>query len=390
MKVTIVGAGYVGLSLATLISQYHKVTLLDLDVEKIEKINNRKPTLDDEGIKSYFTNKKLDLLATLDEAEAYVNADFIIICTPTNYDTETNEFDTSSVSSVIKNSIKYNEYATIIIKSTVPVGFTDLCRTKFQIKRLFFSPEFLREGKALQDNVNPSRIIVGGKTKETENFVDVLKMLCLNSSLDVPVEYMSNSEAEAVKLFSNTYLAMRIAFFNELDSYCESKNIETRSVIMGVSHDKRIGNYYNNPSFGYGGYCLPKDTKQLLKNYDAVPNKIMQAIVDANTIRKDFIADQIINKSPITVGIYRLVMKEGSDNFRDSAVQGIMKRIKSKGIKVIVYEPLLKDTHFFGSEVTKEMKYLTDNSDIIVANRYSEELANYANKLYTRDIFREN
>ena len=390
MKITIVGTGYVGLSLCTLLSQYHEVVALDIDEEKINAINKKISPIEDSGIIDYFKNKKLNLLATADKFQAYQDSSFIIICTPTNYDVETNEFDTSTVKSSIRDAIKINPDCPIIIKSTIPVGFTKDARKKFNKDNIIFSPEFLREGKALEDNISPSRIIVGDISQEATNFAELLKQIAESKPKNVQVDFMESSEAEAVKLFSNTYLAMRIAYFNELDSYCEINNLKTSKVINGIGSDPRIGNYYNNPSFGYGGYCLPKDTQQLLKNYEKVPSKLIQAIVDANTTRKDFIADQILKKTSGIVGIHRLIMKKSSDNFRESAVQGVMKRIKSKGIKVIIYEPKIQDKVFFGSEVYLDLDEFKKNSDLIVTNRHSSELDDVLNKVYARDIFKIN
>ena len=390
MKITVVGTGYVGLSLATLLSQFHEVIALDIDQTRIDNINNKILPIEDVDIEKFFKNKKLNLVATKNKELAYKNASFIIVCVPTNYDIETNEFDTSSVESVIKNSIEYNPNCPIIIKSTVPVGFTKKINTKFDSKNIVFSPEFLREGKALYDNLNPSRIIVGDKGKIGQDFSNLLKQVISEKIKNIPIELIESSEAEAVKLFSNTYLAMRISYFNELDTYCEIHNLDTANVIKGIGYDPRIGNYYNNPSFGYGGYCLPKDTQQLLKNYDDVPNKLMQAIVETNETRKDFISEQILKKNARTIGIYRLVMKEGSDNIRDSAVQGIIKRLKAKGVEVIIYEPKLKDNSFMESIIIKDLLIFMNKSDLIVANRFSKELRPVLDKVYTRDIFQIN
>ena len=390
MKITVVGTGYVGLSLATLLSQFHEVIALDIDQTRIDNINNKILPIEDVDIEEFFKNKKLNLVATKNKELAYKNASFIIVCVPTNYDIETNEFDTSSVESVIKNSIEYNPNCPIIIKSTVPVGFTKKINTKFDSKNIVFSPEFLREGKALYDNLNPSRIIVGDKGKIGQDFSNLLKQVISEKIKNIPIELIESSEAEAVKLFSNTYLAMRISYFNELDTYCEIHNLDTANVIKGIGYDPRIGNYYNNPSFGYGGYCLPKDTQQLLKNYDDVPNKLMQAIVETNETRKDFISEQILKKNARIIGIYRLVMKEGSDNIRDSAVQGIIKRLKAKGAEVIIYEPKLKDNSFMESIIIKDLSIFMNKSNLIVANRFSDELSSVEHKIYTRDIFQIN
>ena len=390
MKITVVGTGYVGLSLATLLSQFHEVIALDIDQTRIDNINNKILPIEDVDIEEFFKNKKLNLVATKNKELAYKNACFVIVCVPTNYDIETNEFDTSSVESVIKNSIEYNINCPIIIKSTVPVGFTKKINTKYDSKNIVFSPEFLREGKALYDNLNPSRIIVGDKGKIGQDFSNLLKQVTSEKIKNIPIELIESSEAEAVKLFSNTYLAMRISYFNELDTYCEIHNLDTANVIKGIGYDPRIGNYYNNPSFGYGGYCLPKDTQQLLKNYDDVPNKLMQAIVETNETRKDFISNQILKKNARTIGIYRLVMKEDSDNIRDSAVQGIIKRLKAKGVEVIIYEPKLKDNSFMESIIIKDLSIFMNKSDLIVANRFSDELSSVEHKIYTRDIFQIN
>ena len=388
MKITVVGTGYVGVSLATLLSQKHEVIALDIDSNKVEKINKRVPTIDDLELKSLFDQVNLNLSATEDRKLAYENCKIAIICTPTNYDVNTNEFDTSTVETCIADALENSDKITIIIKSTIPVGFTEKMREKFSYENIYFSPEFLREGKSIFDNKNPSRIIVGGFSKEAKEFANLL--FEISEKEDVPLELMRSSEAEAVKLFANTYLAMRISFFNELDTYCETKKLNTKEVIKGIGHDPRIGNYYNNPSFGYGGYCLPKDTQQLLKNYDNVPNNIISATVLANTTRKDYIAEQIIKEKPKIVGVYRLVMKNGSDNFRDSAMQGIMKRIKAKGINVIVYEPYLSEDFFFNSKIEKDLHQFKTTSDLIIANRFDEELRDVIDKVYTRDLFGEN
>ena len=390
MKITIIGSGYVGLSLGVLLSQYNEVVTYDLDQKKIDKINQGVSPIDDKIIRDILKNKKIDLSATSDRNKAYSDTDLIIISTPTNYDHQTNQFDVGSVDSTIEDIISRDIKVPIFIKSTVPVGYTLETRKKFKLNNLYFSPEFLREGMAAYDNQYPSRIIIGGETNDVDKFIDLLLQISLKPSSEVPVKKMSTTEAESVKLFSNTFLAMRISFFNELDTFCETYNMDSSTVIKGVCHDERIGDHYNNPSFGYGGYCLPKDTQQLLKNYDMVPNKIIQAIVDANTTRKDFIASQIIKKSPKLVGIYRLVMKEGSDNFRESAVQGIMKRLKAKGIKIIIYEPFLKDDTFFGSIVEKNLEVFLSSVDLIIANRLSKDLKFFKSKVYTRDIFNIN
>ena len=387
MKLTIVGCGYVGLSLAVLLSQYNEVLAFDIDEEKVRKINNKEsPIIENELIKLLQDNS-LNLRATSIKKEAFNNSNFVIISTPTNYDVVTNEFNVESVEKAIDDARNFAPAATIIIKSTIPVGFTEKIRKKLDNKNIYFSPEFLREGKAVFDNQNPSRIIIGGNTKNARVFSNLLVQICKKNTNSVPIEYMSSTEAEAVKLFSNTFLAMRIAYFNELDSFCETNQLSSEKVINGVGQDPRIGTHYNNPSFGYGGYCLPKDTQQLLKNYDTVPNNIIKAIVDANTTRKEFIASQIIKKNPSVVGVYRLVMKEGSDNFRESSVQGVMKRIKSKGIKVLIYEPSMDEDKFFGSDVTKNLESFKSQSDIIIANRNHDDLNDVANKVYSRDIF---
>ena len=387
MKITLIGIGYVGFSLSILLSQKNEVTLVDINEERVKKINSKKSPVYDADAEKLFMDKSINIKATTNLKEALKSTNIAIICTPTNYDPVTNQFNTESIDSVIHEIIKYNEDCPVFIKSTVPVGFTNECRKKFSKKNIYFSPEFLREGKAIYDNQNPSRIIVGGNDEYCKKFAKLLNDLRDKEDDDIPIQYLGSSEAEAVKLFSNTYLAMRIAFFNELDNYCETKDINTKMVIKGVSHDPRIGDYYNNPSFGYGGYCLPKDTQQLLANYRDVPNNIIGAIVEANKTRKEFIANRIIEMKPSILGIYRIVMKEGSDNFRESAIQGVMKRIKAKGINVIIYEPLLNEKNFFNSEVVVNLDEFKKKSDIIITNRKNADLEDVMHKVYTRDIY---
>lgn len=385
MKIAVAGTGYVGLSLATLLSVKNEVVALDVIPEKVEKINNRISPIQDEYIEKYFKEKNLNLKATLDYKEAFTGAKFIIISTPTNYDSEQDYFDTSSVEDIIKKVISMNIDTTMVVKSTIPVGFIESIKKKYNINNIMFSPEFLREGKALYDNLYPSRIIVGEKSERAEEFANLLKESCLKE--EVVIKYMNSTEAEAVKLFANTYLALRVAYFNELDTYAELKGLNTKDIIDGVCLDPRIGNHYNNPSFGFGGYCLPKDTKQLKANYKDVPENIISAIVESNRTRKDHIANMIIKRNPKVVGIYRLTMKSGSDNFRASAIQGVMKRIKGKGIEVIVYEPTLKEDNFFNSKVVNDLNEFKKLSDVIIVNRVDDNIKDVENKIYTRDIF---